>query len=282
MPHSTQKRKTKMNRITNFTIAAAIAITATATYADTTGFTRTDLNMRKGPSTSYSVITVVPQNASVVVHECADSTNWCNVSFNQARGWVAQSYLNYGDQDRSNAVSSSPQARGIGGFFRTLFKPNKRQAVEAQAVVDLPVEVAAEEAQEAQTAIPTRKSSATPQRLFPTNKNKQSSDQQNTKTFTKKKTNQKVAVSDKIAAVKDAASKKRPTVTAPAIKRPTVKAPTAKRPKINVPRISGPTINPVKAKVKQPVVNPPKQASISTKTKNKIAAASNKIGSLTR
>lgn len=265
-----------MNRITTLTIATAISITAVAAHADTTGITRTDLNMRKGPSTAYDIITVLPQNAAIIVHECADNSNWCNVSFNRARGWVAGNYLAYGEQEVSNVIASTPRAGGIGGLVRALFNPQMRQGTEAQAEVEVPIEEIAPdvedaaEVQEPQNPVPAAKGGTTSQRLFPTDKNKQAPGKTKTKTFNKKKTNANAKVSAKLATVKNAVSKPRPTITAPKIKRPTIKTPVAKRPTVNVPRI------------KAPVVNPPKLSSLSRKTVSKISAASAKLGSITR
>ena len=52
-----------------------------------------DLNLRAGPATSYPVVTVVPQSASVQMYGCNANTSWCDVTYGQYRGWASANYL---------------------------------------------------------------------------------------------------------------------------------------------------------------------------------------------
>lgn len=67
-------------------VLPGIAAAATAT-------TSADLNMRAGPSTSFPVVEVVPDNAALTLHGCIDGYSWCDVTWDGVRGWVSANYL---------------------------------------------------------------------------------------------------------------------------------------------------------------------------------------------
>lgn len=53
-----------------------------------------DINLRSGPGTRYSVVTVIPQGARVERGSCTG--NWCRVSWNGYRGYASASFLSSG------------------------------------------------------------------------------------------------------------------------------------------------------------------------------------------
>lgn len=53
----------------------------------------TDLNVRSGPGTSYSVVFVLPRNAVVNVLDCTAGPAWCQVSYQNRAGWASATYL---------------------------------------------------------------------------------------------------------------------------------------------------------------------------------------------
>ncbi len=53
-----------------------------------------DINLRSGPGTRYSVVTVIPQGARVDRGSCTG--NWCRVSWNGYRGYASASFLSGG------------------------------------------------------------------------------------------------------------------------------------------------------------------------------------------
>lgn len=55
--------------------------------------TTTALNMRRGPSTDYSVILTIPANATVTVQRCTNSYNWCEVTYSGRTGFVYAAYI---------------------------------------------------------------------------------------------------------------------------------------------------------------------------------------------
>jgi murein DD-endopeptidase MepM/ murein hydrolase activator NlpD len=64
------------------------------------------LNLRNGPDTTYDVLAVMPDGASVLVTGAAADNNWLPVTFNQQRGWTDGEYLTL-----SAAPSEAPAAQ---------------------------------------------------------------------------------------------------------------------------------------------------------------------------
>ncbi len=56
--------------------------------------TTASLNMRGGPGTQYEVIGWIPQNTHISVSGCTNPIRWCQVQFNNRKGWVSANYLN--------------------------------------------------------------------------------------------------------------------------------------------------------------------------------------------
>lgn len=79
-------------------IAATFAVPSVAAAADAR--VTADLNMRAGPSTSFPVVEVIPDNGLVTVFGCVDGYQWCDVSWRDARGWVYADYLRFSYRNR--------------------------------------------------------------------------------------------------------------------------------------------------------------------------------------
>ena len=54
------------------------------------GTVTSDVDMRSGPGTNYSVITTIPAGATVYLHRCA---SWCEVSYTGRRGWTSSKFI---------------------------------------------------------------------------------------------------------------------------------------------------------------------------------------------
>lgn len=80
--------------VKNFLMAIAVlAAGVSAAAATTVSVSTADVNLRAGPSTSYPVVVVVPEGASIVTHGCVDDYAWCDVAYDGHRGWVSSSYI---------------------------------------------------------------------------------------------------------------------------------------------------------------------------------------------
>jgi uncharacterized protein YraI len=71
------------------------ALTGCLNYKSTLNVTATSLNLRTGPATSYSIIAVMPQNATVTTWDnpSCDSGGWYKVYWGGVVGWASGSYL---------------------------------------------------------------------------------------------------------------------------------------------------------------------------------------------
>ena len=79
-----------------FLATAAVPSVASAANARVT----VELNMRAGPSSSFPVVEVIPDDDRVTVHGCLGAYQWCDVTWQDARGWVYGDYLTYYYQNR--------------------------------------------------------------------------------------------------------------------------------------------------------------------------------------
>jgi uncharacterized protein YraI len=71
---------------------AGVPVAATA--ADQlVAYTTTSVNMRGGPDTTYQVIQQVPERTRIVVDGCLQSLDWCEVEYQQQRGWMSADYI---------------------------------------------------------------------------------------------------------------------------------------------------------------------------------------------
>jgi len=66
--------------------SAQVAQQATATV---------DLNLRAGPGPEYSVISVIPSMGAVTVYGCITGSEWCDVAYQDDRGWAYSAYLTF-------------------------------------------------------------------------------------------------------------------------------------------------------------------------------------------
>ena len=72
------------------------------------------VNLRTGPGTRYAINDVVPAGAPVRVNACLNNRNWCDVTFEDARGWVSSRYLEAAD-DYSPGVAPLAFGFFLGG-----------------------------------------------------------------------------------------------------------------------------------------------------------------------
>lgn len=77
------------------------------------------VNFRTGPSTSYSVIQVLPNGARVFVNSGPHSTVWYNITYNGKRGYVHGNYL-------TQSTSSGGGSVRVGAYSATTIALNLR------------------------------------------------------------------------------------------------------------------------------------------------------------
>ena len=90
-----------MKRIT-LSVAAAVAglLVGPSLASALTAMTTEPANLRAGPAFDFPVVDSIPDDARVTVHGCVSAYRWCDVSWRDARGWVAGDELAYFYQQR--------------------------------------------------------------------------------------------------------------------------------------------------------------------------------------
>lgn len=81
--------------------SGALAAPATAT---------TNVNVRTGPGTNFSILGALQRGQNVDAVECVDS-GWCRVEHNGPTGWVSSRYLAAPNQGQTAAPAQSPAAQ---------------------------------------------------------------------------------------------------------------------------------------------------------------------------
>jgi uncharacterized protein YraI len=76
------------------------------------GFATADVNMRTGPDTEFPSVGIIPEGAPVEVFGCLNDESWCDVAWQDGRGWVFGEYLGIAYH---GAVTPLPDV-GVGGF----------------------------------------------------------------------------------------------------------------------------------------------------------------------
>jgi uncharacterized protein YraI len=67
--------------------SGAVVALANAAFADGAAVTTGDVNLRAGPGTGFSVISVTPSGQTVTVHGCTAGGAWCAINSGGLEGW---------------------------------------------------------------------------------------------------------------------------------------------------------------------------------------------------
>ncbi|MEI9986307.1 MAG: SH3 domain-containing protein [Aliidongia sp.] len=73
--------------------AATLLAPAAVKAQPLTVSTTTTVVLRAGPGVEYPHVSVIHGGTPVTVYGCLSGWSWCDVSFRDARGWVAGGYL---------------------------------------------------------------------------------------------------------------------------------------------------------------------------------------------
>jgi uncharacterized protein YraI len=73
-------------------VVAMASLGAAAAHAEE-GFTTANVNMRTGPDIDFPSIGVIPEGDPVYVEGCLGDESWCDVRWEDERGWVYSEYL---------------------------------------------------------------------------------------------------------------------------------------------------------------------------------------------
>ena len=101
-----------MKRLISSAIAAVL-LSATASAFAYDGFATDTVNLRAGPDIDYPVVTVIPPGAPLSIQGCTNGYEWCDVIFDDTRGWVAGSYVQYEYNDQPVLLSGYGSRIGV-------------------------------------------------------------------------------------------------------------------------------------------------------------------------
>lgn len=86
-----------MKTKTSGALFAATLLTALAAFPQigeaSSGYVRVNVNLRAGPDVSYPALGVISHHTPVEIIGCLDGWTWCDVAWNNYRGWVSGPYL---------------------------------------------------------------------------------------------------------------------------------------------------------------------------------------------
>lgn len=91
---------------TLLSLTTAVILFAGAASAETEVAAWTDLNVRSGPGTLYSIVGVVPATEKAMVQGCLADASWCEVTYGDVKGWSAGNYLTATVEDAPVALSA--------------------------------------------------------------------------------------------------------------------------------------------------------------------------------
>lgn len=80
------------------TIPLLLALPVAALAAD--GYATGNVNLRAGPDASYPRIDTIPAGAPLDIQGCTSGWEWCDVVFEDERGWVAGNFIQYEYDDQ--------------------------------------------------------------------------------------------------------------------------------------------------------------------------------------
>lgn len=95
-----------MKRIAWLATLPLLALPTLALAQSTAGYTTGNVHLRAGPDFSYPLIDTLPAGAPLSVQGCTSGWEWCDVIFQDERGWIVGNFIQY---DYNNQYVLVPQ-----------------------------------------------------------------------------------------------------------------------------------------------------------------------------
>ena len=80
-------------------LIAFATLGSAATHAEQ-AFTMADVNLRTGPDVEFPSVDVIPEGEAVYIEGCLRDESWCDVRWDEGRGWVFSEYLAVEDDEQ--------------------------------------------------------------------------------------------------------------------------------------------------------------------------------------
>lgn len=77
------------------------------------GYVTGDVTLRAGPDIDYPAVDMIPAGAPIGIEGCTDGWEWCDVVFNDERGWVAGNFIQDEYDDQPVLVPAYGERLGI-------------------------------------------------------------------------------------------------------------------------------------------------------------------------
>lgn len=100
----------KFAMVSSLTLAAVLPVAATAMDASAA----TDLNIRSGPASNYTVLGVIPGGETAMLDGCIDDGSWCRVSYDGVDGWAYAPYLTVTAEEEAYVLPERPSSVQVG------------------------------------------------------------------------------------------------------------------------------------------------------------------------
>lgn len=94
----------KLAMVSSLTLAAVMPVAAGAMDANAA----TDLNIRSGPASDYTVVGVIPGGETAMLDGCIDDGSWCRVSYDGVDGWAYAPYLTVNAEEEAYVLPERP------------------------------------------------------------------------------------------------------------------------------------------------------------------------------
>ncbi|MFU8865832.1 MAG: DUF1236 domain-containing protein [Rhodobacterales bacterium] len=100
----------KLAMVSSLTLAAVMPGAAMAMDASAA----TDLNIRSGPASNYTVLGVIPGGETAMLDGCVDDGSWCRVSYDGVDGWAYAPYLTVTADEEAYVLPERPSSVQVG------------------------------------------------------------------------------------------------------------------------------------------------------------------------
>jgi uncharacterized protein YraI len=92
-------------------LAVLVGVPLRAMAAD--GYVTGDATLRAGPDIDYPAVDMIPAGSPIGIEGCTDGWEWCDVVFNDERGWVAGNFIQDEYDDQPVLVPAYGERLGI-------------------------------------------------------------------------------------------------------------------------------------------------------------------------
>lgn len=102
-----------MSKMVRSTLFLAVLIVWAAKASAATGYLDEPARMRAGPDRAYPVVDIIRPGEEVEIYSCLSDWSWCDVSFEDQRGWVRAEKIKADSDDGRVPLTDRAEDLGI-------------------------------------------------------------------------------------------------------------------------------------------------------------------------